>query len=169
MGHRSITSKFVTPTTPSINDRTVGVTNLGVMLLWYGHTQNDPWVMITCDAANDDKVVLTNTLRILGVECTGGYLTVYTVASQWRNYFLVIPEVKLIKFYPTAKELKEFVFLTAVQHNPYIQVSHLLWIRYRFDTKCFDRNGEIDGSVQQRRNSTAYAPELRLSCTNPLK
>ena len=29
--------------------------------------------------------------------------------------------------------------------------------------------GEIDGLVQERRNSIANAPELRLSCTNPSK
>ena len=26
----------------------------------------------------------------------------------------------------------------------------------------------VDGSEQERRNSSALAPELRLSCTNPL-
>ena len=28
---------------------------------------------------------------------------------------------------------------------------------------------QIDGLVQERRNSIANAPELRLSCTNPSK
>ena len=36
--HRSITSKFVTPTAPGIHDRALGVTNLGLVLLW-------PWPM----------------------------------------------------------------------------------------------------------------------------
>ena len=29
--------------------------------------------------------------------------------------------------------------------------------------------GQIDGLVRERRNSIANAPELRLSCTNPLR
>ena len=44
LAHRSITSKFITATAPScidniiyVHDRTVGVKNLGMMLLWFGH------------------------------------------------------------------------------------------------------------------------------------
>ena len=38
--HRSMIPKFVTPTAPSsIDDRAVGVTNLGIMLLWAGGVQ----------------------------------------------------------------------------------------------------------------------------------
>ena len=53
---------------------------------------------------------------------------------------------------------------------------HILWFGYLHTmilslylcAECIFRL-QIDGLVQERRNSIANAPELRLSCTNPSK
>ena len=50
-------------------------------------------------------------------------------------------------------------------------ISHCLGLGYEtvVCTVCLAMLCEIDGLVQERRNSSTLAMELRLSCTNPLK
>ena len=72
--------------------------------------------------------------------------------------------------------LTDSMIMNEMEVNSYSYILHRGWPTYRkiCNAITFPENGSyvqplspIDGLVQERRNSSALAMELRLSCTNP--
>ena len=117
-----------------------------------------------CDRQIDEYICMESLLLCILSNTIGtdwkSYITSQTASASLVSFFVVW-------YWSTLSISFRVTLLTLGQSQYCPSVSEATLKKPNQNTTTCKQCGQIDGLVQERRNSSALAMELRLSCTNP--